>query len=136
MTSNETIESSTASDQPNDTWLQVTPGERLRIRVTSAQTMQAYFVIEVVADPHNGVPLHVHNNEEEHLIVLDGTSTCCAVRAGDSRQDSERTDNGNAFTTIALRNPWNEHRTAATAIASCCSAPNRANCSVHDQTRE
>jgi len=73
MTSNKTIESGTASDQPNDTWLQVTPGERLRIRVTSAQTMQAYSVIEVVADPHNGVPLHIHTEEEEHFIVLDGT---------------------------------------------------------------
>ena len=73
MTSSKTIESSTASDQPNDTWLQVTLGERLRIRVTSAQTMQAYSVIEVVADPHNGVPLHIHTEEEEHFIVLDGT---------------------------------------------------------------
>ena len=73
MTSNKTIESGTASDQPNDTWLQVTLGERLRIRVTSAQTMQAYSVIEVVADPHNGVPLHIHTEEEEHFIVLDGT---------------------------------------------------------------
>ena len=75
MTSNKTIESSTASDQPNDTWLQVTPGERLRIRVTSAQTMQAYSVIEIVADPHNGVPLHVHQNEENILSCWTAPST-------------------------------------------------------------
>ena len=73
MSSNKTIERSTACDQADDTWLQVTPGERLRIRVSSAQTMGAYSVIEIVADPHNGVPLHVHKNEEEHFIVLDGT---------------------------------------------------------------
>ena len=73
MSSNKTIESSTAYEKADDTWLQVTPDEQLRIRVTAAQTMQAYSVIEVVADPHNGVPLHVHNNEEEHFIVLDGT---------------------------------------------------------------
>jgi mannose-6-phosphate isomerase-like protein (cupin superfamily) len=73
MTTNKTIESSTGRDQANDTCLQVTPGERLRIRVSSVQTMGAYSIIEVVADPHNGVPLHVHNKEEEHFIVLDGT---------------------------------------------------------------
>ena len=65
MSSSKTIESSTACDQTNDTWLQATPGERLRIRVTSAQTMQAYSVIEIVADPHNGVPLHVHSFGEK-----------------------------------------------------------------------
>jgi mannose-6-phosphate isomerase-like protein (cupin superfamily) len=54
-------------------WLQVTPGERFRICVLSAQTMGAYSVIEIVADPHNGVPLHIHDNEEEHFIVLEGT---------------------------------------------------------------
>jgi len=85
MSSSKTIESSTACDQTNDTWLQVTPGERLRIRVTSAQTMQAYSVIEIVADPHNGVPLHVHNNEEEHFIVLDGTLD---IAVGNRRWDA------------------------------------------------
>ena len=54
-------------------WLQVTPGERFRIRVPSAQTMGAYSVIEIVADPGNGVPLHIHDREEEHFIVLEGT---------------------------------------------------------------
>ena len=85
MSSSKTIESGTASDQPNDTWLQVTPGERLRIRVTPAQTMQAYSVIEVVADPHNGVPVHVHKNEEEHFIVLDGTLD---IAVGNRRWDA------------------------------------------------
>ena len=42
--------------------------------------------------------------------------------------------NGNAFTTIALRNSWHKDRTATTAITSYCSAPDRANCSVHDES--
>lgn len=29
-------------------------------------------MLEVVADPRNGVPLHVHANEEEHFVVLEG----------------------------------------------------------------
>ena len=85
MTSNKTIESSTAYEKADDTWLQVTPDEQLRIRVTAAQTMQAYSVIEIVADPHNGAPLHVHNNEEEHFIVLDGTLD---IAVGNRRWDA------------------------------------------------
>jgi mannose-6-phosphate isomerase-like protein (cupin superfamily) len=73
MTSNKTIEISTARDPATDEWQQVTPGERFKIRVSSAQTMGTYSVLEVVADPHNGVPLHIHDREEEHFIVLDGT---------------------------------------------------------------
>lgn len=29
--------------------------------------------MDVVAAPRNGVPLHVHDHEEEHFIVVDGT---------------------------------------------------------------
>ena len=30
-------------------------------------------MLEVVADPRNGVPMHIHANEDEHFIVLEGT---------------------------------------------------------------
>jgi quercetin dioxygenase-like cupin family protein len=85
MTTSNPIESSTAHDQANDEWLQVTPGGRLRIRISSEQTMGAYSAIEVVADPHNGVPLHIHNREEEHFIVLDGTLD---ISVGNRRWDA------------------------------------------------
>ncbi|MBR0696941.1 cupin domain-containing protein [Bradyrhizobium lablabi] len=73
MTTNKAIESSAARDQANDEWLQLTPGERFRISVSSAQTKGAYSVMEFVAHHNNGVPLHIHGNEEEHFIVLGGT---------------------------------------------------------------
>jgi mannose-6-phosphate isomerase-like protein (cupin superfamily) len=72
-------------EQDRGEWLQVTPGERFKIRVPSAQTMGAYSVIEVVADPGNGVPLHIHNKEEEHFIVLEGTLD---IANGDRRWDA------------------------------------------------
>jgi mannose-6-phosphate isomerase-like protein (cupin superfamily) len=85
MKTSKTIESRSAHDQADGKWLQVTPGERLRIRVSSAQTMGSYSLIEIVADPHNGVPLHVHNKEEEHFIVLDGTLD---IAVGNRRWDT------------------------------------------------
>ena len=73
MTTAKAAEVRLTPDQAHGEWLQVTPGERFRIRVASAQTMGAYSIIEIVADPGNGVPLHIHNKEEEHFMVLEGT---------------------------------------------------------------
>src|SRR5882672_11869069 len=72
-------------DQERGQWLHVTPGERFKIRVSSAQTMGAYSVIEIVADPGNGVPLHIHSKEDEHFIVVEGTLD---IANGDRRWDA------------------------------------------------
>jgi len=42
-------------------------------------------VIEIVADPGNGVPLHIHNKEDEHFIVVEGTLD---IANGDRRWDA------------------------------------------------
>ena len=85
MTTPKAAEVRLTRDQDHGEWLQVTPGERFKIRVRSTQTMGAYSVIEIVADPRNGVPLHIHNNEEEHFIVLEGTLD---IANGDRRWDA------------------------------------------------
>jgi quercetin dioxygenase-like cupin family protein len=41
-------------------------------------------MLEVVADPRNGVPMHVHDNEEEHFIILEGKAL---IANGDSRAE-------------------------------------------------
>src|SRR5437763_15815760 len=58
---------------PADRWLQVTPGECFTIRTSSGDTNGTYVVFEFVAEPRNGVPMHVHHNEEEHFIIVEGT---------------------------------------------------------------
>ena len=85
MTTPKTAEVRLTPDLDHGEWLQVTPGERFRIRVPSAQTMGAYSMIEIVADPGNGVPLHIHNREEEHFLVLEGTLD---IANGDRRWDA------------------------------------------------
>ena len=85
MAISKTAEVRAVRDPDNDEWLQVTPGERFKVRIASSQTMGAYAVIEIVADPHNGVPLHIHGREEEHFIVLEGTLD---IAAGDRRWDA------------------------------------------------
>jgi len=54
-------------------WLQTRPGECCLIRVPAADTNGAYSFVEIVSEPGDGTPLHVHQNEVEHLLVLEGT---------------------------------------------------------------
>jgi len=73
-----------ARGQDNAEWLEVTPGERFTIRTSIAQTQGAYTMLEVVAEPRNGVPMHIHKNEDEHFIVLEGT---LHIANGNERSD-------------------------------------------------
>lgn len=49
-------------------------GQRLSIRVTPAQTSGACMVFDLVADPGMGVPMHVHDHEDELFTVRRGTA--------------------------------------------------------------
>ncbi|MCA6111165.1 cupin domain-containing protein [Bradyrhizobium cenepequi] len=54
------------------TWYDAAVGERIAVRVSSLDTNGAYAVVESIADPGCGVPLHLHQNEEEHFVVIAG----------------------------------------------------------------
>ena len=73
MTPSKTTRVLTSSHRGNDEWLQITPGERFRIRISADATEGAFTILELVADPRNGVPMHIHQNEDEHFVVLEGT---------------------------------------------------------------
>ena len=66
-------------------WLQITPGERFKIRTSVEETAGAYTMLELLVDSRNGVPMHIHRNEDEHFIVLDGT---LHVAIGDKTLDA------------------------------------------------
>lgn len=55
-------------------WLAARPGEHFCIRVPAAATNGAYSVTEFLADPGDSTPLHVHEKEDEYVLVLDGTA--------------------------------------------------------------
>jgi mannose-6-phosphate isomerase-like protein (cupin superfamily) len=42
--------------------------------VSAEQTQRAYSVVEIVSNPGDSTPLHVHENEDEHILVLEGTA--------------------------------------------------------------
>jgi mannose-6-phosphate isomerase-like protein (cupin superfamily) len=73
------------ADLQSNTWLQTKPGERFAVRISAAQTDSRFIALEVVADPRNGVPMHIHGNEDEHFIVLEGT---LRIASGDTITDA------------------------------------------------
>ena len=71
--------------QRDDGWSQITPGERFKIRTSVKETRGIYTMLELIADPRNGVPMHIHQNEDEHFVVLEGS---LHIASGDQRFDA------------------------------------------------
>jgi|ERR1700710_196622 quercetin dioxygenase-like cupin family protein len=67
-------------------WMQTRPGEFCLIRVPAADTNGVYSFVEIASEPGDGTPLHVHQNEDEYLFVLEGTARCAL---GDKIFDAE-----------------------------------------------
>jgi mannose-6-phosphate isomerase-like protein (cupin superfamily) len=74
-------------------WLQTRPGERCLIRVAAAETNGADSVVEILSHPGDSTPMHVHQNEDEQFLILEGTTR---VVCGDETFDAP------AGTTLAL----------------------------------
>jgi quercetin dioxygenase-like cupin family protein len=55
-------------------WLQARPGESFLIRIPSSATNYSYSVTEIVSSPGDSTPVHLHEKEEEHLLVVEGTA--------------------------------------------------------------
>ena len=66
-------------------WLQTRPGERCLIRVSAADTNGVYSLVEIVSDAGDGTPIHIHQNEDEHFIILEGTAR---IASGDKTFDA------------------------------------------------
>jgi mannose-6-phosphate isomerase-like protein (cupin superfamily) len=71
---NNRTRSSIDQSRKRERWLQTRPGERCLIHVSAADTNGAYSVVEIVSDPGDGTPVHIHQNENEHFIILEGTA--------------------------------------------------------------
>jgi mannose-6-phosphate isomerase-like protein (cupin superfamily) len=74
------------SNNPAAEWLETRPGELCAIRVDAAETNGVYSLVEIISGPGDGTPMHVHQHEDEHIIVLEGTAR---IACGDKVFDAE-----------------------------------------------
>jgi mannose-6-phosphate isomerase-like protein (cupin superfamily) len=66
-------------------WLQARPGELFLIRIPSSATNGSYSVTEIVSNPGDSTPVHVHEKEDEHMLVVEGIAR---VLSGDRTFDA------------------------------------------------
>jgi mannose-6-phosphate isomerase-like protein (cupin superfamily) len=64
----------TSSHADSQEWLQTRPGERTWISVPAKETNGAYSVVEIQSSPGDSTPMHVHQNEDEHFVIVEGTA--------------------------------------------------------------
>jgi quercetin dioxygenase-like cupin family protein len=74
------------SDNRAAEWLETRPGELCAIRVDAVETNGVYSLVEIISSPGDGTPMHIHQHEDEHIIVLEGTAR---IACGDKVFDAE-----------------------------------------------
>src|SRR5215475_5125926 len=77
------------SSRTKEGWLETRPGEHCLIRVSAKDTQGLYSLVEVLSDPGDGTPMHVHEREDEHIAVLEGTAR---IAHGDEVLDARAGD--------------------------------------------
>ena len=60
--------------EAREEWLETRSGEHCLIRVSAKDTHGLYSLVEMVSDPGDGTPMHIHEREDEHFVVLEGTA--------------------------------------------------------------
>jgi mannose-6-phosphate isomerase-like protein (cupin superfamily) len=61
-------------NEPSGEWLQARPGERFSIRIPASATNGCYSVTEILSNPDDSTPVHLHDREDEHILVVEGTA--------------------------------------------------------------
>jgi mannose-6-phosphate isomerase-like protein (cupin superfamily) len=64
----------TVDNELRGEWLQSRPGERFSIRIPASATNGSYSVTEILSSPGDSTPVHLHENEDEHILVVEGTA--------------------------------------------------------------
>jgi len=65
--------------------LETRPGEHCLIRVSAKDTEGLYSLVEILSDPGDGTPAQIHEREDEHIAVMEGTAR---IAYGDKGFDS------------------------------------------------
>jgi oxalate decarboxylase/phosphoglucose isomerase-like protein (cupin superfamily) len=74
MGTSSTSDAHTIGNEPSGEWLQSRPGERFSIRVPATATNGCYSVTEIISNPGDSTPVHLHEREDEHILVVEGTA--------------------------------------------------------------
>ncbi len=74
MSASNTGDDHAIDNEPSGEWLQSRPGERFSIRIPASATNGCYSVTEILSSPGDSTPIHLHEKEDEHILVVEGTA--------------------------------------------------------------
>jgi mannose-6-phosphate isomerase-like protein (cupin superfamily) len=74
MSTGSTADAHAIDNEPSGEWLQSRPGERFAIRIPASATNGCYSVTEILSSPGDSTPVHLHEKEDEHILVVEGTA--------------------------------------------------------------
>ena len=55
-------------------WYVPEPGVKFKVLVSTEQAAGSYCCLETIAESGTGSPIHIHHNEDEHFLILEGTA--------------------------------------------------------------
>jgi mannose-6-phosphate isomerase-like protein (cupin superfamily) len=55
-------------------WYVPEPGVRFKVLVSTEQAAGSYCCLDTIAQSGTGSPVHIHHNEDEHFLILEGTA--------------------------------------------------------------
>jgi mannose-6-phosphate isomerase-like protein (cupin superfamily) len=74
MSTSSTGDAHAIGNAPSGEWLQAKPGERFSIRIPASATNGCYSVTEILSSPGDSTSVHLHEKEDEHILVVEGTA--------------------------------------------------------------
>jgi mannose-6-phosphate isomerase-like protein (cupin superfamily) len=77
MSTSTTAEAHAIAHEPSGKWLQSRPGECFSIRIPASATNGCYSVTEILSSAGDSTPVHLHEREDEHILVVEGTARSC-----------------------------------------------------------
>jgi quercetin dioxygenase-like cupin family protein len=67
-----TVKKHLIENESKGQWLEAAPGEHFLIRVPGSETNNSYSVTEFLSDPGSSTSIHLHEREDEYLLVVEG----------------------------------------------------------------
>jgi mannose-6-phosphate isomerase-like protein (cupin superfamily) len=72
-----TVKKHLIENESKGQWLEAAPGEHFLIRVPGSETNNSYSVTEFLSDPGSSTSIHLHEREDEYLLVVKEWCECC-----------------------------------------------------------
>jgi quercetin dioxygenase-like cupin family protein len=115
-----TVKTKQIKNELEGEWLEAAPGEHFMIHIPGSATNNWYSVTEILSSPGSSTPIHLHQKEDEYLLVVEGM-----VRVLYGEETFEATAGTMVSLLRGIQHAWGNHndipaRVIMTAVPGGC----------------